>query len=96
MHGYAHFAEFGNPINSAVRPPKKPNAKRINAIQTHTQCAFGLRLKMKIILLFNLFLLLSCVPLHILALFMSHTVLFQLIFTFIYNTFSNNFLVLTK
>ena len=51
MHGYAHFAEFGNPINSAVRPQKKPNAKRINAIQTHTQCTFGLGLKMKIILL---------------------------------------------
>ena len=31
MHGYAHFAEFGNPINSAVRPQKKTKC------QTH-QC----------------------------------------------------------
>ena len=96
MHGYAHFAEFGNPINSAVRPPKKPNAKRINAIQTHTQCAFGLGLKMKIILLFNLFLLLSWVSLHFLAQFMSHTVLFQLIFTFIYNILSKKFSISVK
>ena len=50
------------------------------------ECAFGLGLKIKIISLFNLFLLI----------FMSFTVLFQLTFTFIYSTFSNNFLVLAK
>ena len=60
-------------------------------------CVFGLGLKMKIISLFSLFLLL----------FMGHTalfgiiyrvstVLFQLIFTFIYNIFNNNFSVSTK
>ena len=43
-------------------------------------------LKIKIISLFSLFLLL----------FMSFTVLFQLTFTFIYSTFSNNFSVSAK
>ena len=33
----------------------------------------------------------SWAPLHFLALFMSHTILFQLTFTFIYSIFSNNF-----
>ena len=52
---------------------KKENAKckrwRKHQIQTLPKCAFGLGLKIKIILLFNLFLLL----------FMDPTVLFQLI-----------------
>ena len=51
-----------------------------------TKCAFGSKLKSQLILLFSLFLLL----------FMGSTILFQLTFTFIYNTFSkknnnNNF-----
>ena len=50
------------------------------------KCAFGLRWKIKIILLFSLFLLL----------FMGLTVLFQLTFTFIYSTFSNKFSVSAK
>ena len=50
------------------------------------KCVFGYQWKIKIIFLFSLFLLL----------FMDFAVLFQLIFTFIYSTFSNNFLVLTK
>ena len=33
---------------------------------------------------------------HFLILFIDHTVLFQLIFTFIYSTFSNKFSVLVK
>jgi len=55
--------------------------------------AFGLELKIKIILLFNLFLLLFIVSLHFLTIFMGFIVLFQLTFIFIYNTFNNNFLV---
>ena len=35
-------------------------------------------------------------PLHFLVLFMGSTVLFQLTFTFIYNTFSNNFSISAK
>ena len=38
----------------------------------------------------------SWVSLHFLVLFMSHTILFQLIFTFIYSTFTKKFLVLVK
>jgi len=38
----------------------------------------------------------SWAPLHFLVLFMSHTVLFQLTFTFIYSTFSKKFLVSAK
>ena len=58
--------------------------------------AFGLGCKIKIILLFNLFLLLFMVLLYFLVLFIGSTVLFQLNFTFIYNTFSNKFSVLAK
>ena len=36
------------------------------------------------------------VSLHFLVLFMGSTVLFQLTFTFIYNTFSNNFSISAK
>ena len=50
------------------------------------ECVFELGLKIKIISLFNLFLLL----------FMSPIILFQLTFTFIYSTFSNNFSVSAK
>ena len=38
----------------------------------------------------------SWAPLHFLVLFMGLTVLFQLTFTFIYNTFSKKFSVLAK
>ena len=52
--------------------------------------------KIKIILLFNLFLLLFMAPLHFLVLFIGLIILFQLTFTFIYNTFSKNFSVSAK
>ena len=51
-----------------------------------TKCVFDSKLKSQLILLFNLFLLL----------FMGLTVLFQLTFTFIYNTFSKKFSILVK
>ena len=38
----------------------------------------------------------SWAPLHFLVLFMSSIVLFQLTFTFIYSTFSNNFSISVK
>ena len=60
------------------------------------KCVFGLGWKMKIISLFSLFLLLFIGSITLLALFMGPTVLFQLIFTFIYSTFINNFSVSTK
>jgi len=47
-------------------------------------------------LLFNLFLLLFMVLLHFLVLFVSLTVLFQLPFSFIYNTFSKIFSISAK
>ena len=53
-------------------------------------------MKIKIILLFNLFLLLFMGLLHFFVLFVSSAVLFQLIFTFIYSIFSNKFSVLAK
>ena len=45
IQGYAHFAKFGGPMNSAMRPQKKPNTlkRAFSAIQTHTQCAFELK-----------------------------------------------------
>ena len=60
------------------------------------KCVFGKRLKLKIISLFSLFLLSFMGPTALLVLFMGPTVLFQLTFTFIYSTFSNNFSVLAK
>ena len=59
-------------------------------------CVFGLEWKIKIILLFSLFLLLFMTSLYFLVLFMGLTVLFQLTFTFIYNIFSNKFSVSAK
>ena len=67
---------------------------KINCIQTDPKRVFGLEWKMKIISLFNLFLLL----------FIGLTALFGTIYeshytistNFIYNTFSNNFSVSTK
>ena len=50
------------------------------------ECVFGFKLKSQFILLFNLFLLL----------FIDLTVLFQLIFTFIYNTFNKKFSISAK
>ena len=58
-----------------------------------TKCAFGSKLKGQFILLFSLFFLLFIRPLYFLVLFMGHTVLFQLTFTFIYSTFSKKFSV---
>ena len=57
----------------------------------HYRCAFGLRWKMKIISLFSLFFYYLWASLYFLAQFIGFIVLFQLIFIFIYHTFSNNF-----
>ena len=64
-------------------------------VRCYIKCAFGLGLKIKIILLFSLFLLLF---MGLTALFgtIGLTILFQLTFIFIYNTFNNNFLVSAK
>ena len=60
-----------------------------------SECAFGNRLKIKIILLFNLFLLLFMNPT---ALFGTINGLHCIISTnfYIYSTFSNKFLISTK
>ena len=29
MHEYAHFVDFGGPINSVIRPKKRPNVAEI-------------------------------------------------------------------
>ena len=60
------------------------------------KCAFGLGLKIKIISLFSLFLLLFIGPIAFFGTIYGLIVLFQLIFTFIDSTFSNNFSVLAK
>ena len=57
---------------------------------------FGIGLKIKIISLFNLFLLLFMGHIALFGTIHGSTVLFQLTSTFIYSTFSNNFLVLVK
>ena len=59
-------------------------------------CFFGKKKFCKLILLFSLFLLLFMSSTSFLVLFMGLTLLFQLIFTFIYNTFSKKFLILAK
>ena len=58
-----------------------------------TPIAFDSNLKTQLILLFSLFLLLFIASLYFLVLFMDPTVLFQLTFTFIYNTFNKKFSV---
>ena len=60
------------------------------------KCVFGLELKIKIISLFRLFLLQFMGLTALFGTIHGPIVLFQLIFTFIYSTFSNIFLVLTK
>ena len=70
------------------------NKSRIIYFTTHyygffflvIKCAFGIDESCQFILLFNLFLLL----------FMDHIILFQLIFTFIYSTFSKKILNFIK
>ena len=57
---------------------------------------FGLGGKIKIILLFNLFLLLFTSLILLFDTIHDTTVLWQLNFTFIYNNFNNNFLILVK
>ena len=57
---------------------------------------FGLNWKIKIILLFNLILLLFMSPIALFNTIHGPTVLFELTFTFIYNTFSNKFSVSIK
>ena len=62
--------------------------KQINCFQMNTQVVFTISLKSQFFLLFSLFLLLFMDLLHFLILFMDFTVLFQLLFSFIYSTFS--------
>ena len=69
---------------------------QISNVQIHPMCAFSSSLKNQLILLFSLFLLLFMTPFYFLILFMGSTVLFQLTFTFIYNTFSKNFSISAK
>ena len=72
---------------------------KISISLINPKCAFGIGLKRQfffLILLFSLFLLLFMVLLHFLVLFISPTILFQLPFNFIYNTFNKNFLVSAK
>ena len=65
---------------------RKREKMNLETCINHTECAFGFKWKMKNISLFSLFLLLLMGP----------TVLFQLTFTFIYSTFSNNFFSFNK
>ena len=69
------------------------NFSKISRFQMNPQCASGLRLKSQLILLFNLFLLL--VMTHCTFWYYSW-ILFQLTFTFIYNTFGKKFSILAK
>ena len=62
----------------------------------NNKCVFGLGGKIKIILLFSLFLLLLMSLIILFDTIHNITILFQLTFTFIYNTFNNNFLILVK
>ena len=39
MHGYVHFAEFGGPMNSAMKPKKQPNAAETGIRSVH--CSHG-------------------------------------------------------
>ena len=61
---------------------------KISGSQSEPKCVFGKNYFCQLILLFSLFLLLFLAPLQLLVLFMGHSVLFQLTFTFIYDTFS--------
>ena len=60
------------------------------------KCVFDSKLKKQLILLFNSFLLLFMALLHFLVLFTGSIVLFQLIFIFIYSTFSKKISVSAK
>ena len=62
--------------------------KKTNIAFTYTKYVFDFNLKSKLILLFNLFLLLFMASLQFLVQFIGSTVLFQLTFTFIYKTFN--------
>ena len=57
---------------------------------------FGLRLKIKIIYLFNLFFLLFMGSTVFFGIIHGLTILFQITFTFIYSIFNNNFSILLK
>ena len=59
-------------------------------------CVFGLRLKIKIIKLINLFILLFMGSTVFFGIIHGLTILFQITFTFIYSTFNNNFSILLK
>ena len=39
MHEYEHFAKFGGPMNSAMRPKKQPNAAETGIRSMH--CSRG-------------------------------------------------------
>ena len=61
-------------------------------VYVYTWCAFGSKLKGQLIFA----IIHGPRTLHFLVLFIGFTILFQLIFTFTYSTFSKKFLVLAK
>lgn len=75
---------------------KNFNFSKINRSQADPKCMFGINESCQLILLFSLFLLLFMGLIAFLVLFMGFTVLLQLTFTFIYNTFSKQFSVSAK
>ena len=75
---------------------KQKNAGIIISIQTPSNYSFGKDYFCQLILLFSLFLLLFMGLLHFLVLLMGSTILFQLIFIFIYSTLRKKFSVSVK
>ena len=66
-------------------------SSKISCIQTDLKCLFGKIIFANLFYYSDYFCCHSWVPLHFLVLFMSFTILFQLIFIFIYSTFSKKF-----
>ena len=76
---------------------KNFNFNKISESPIDPKCMFGKNYFCQFILLFSLFLLLFMDPTALFGtIHGSFIILFQLIFTFIYNTFSKKFLVSTK
>ena len=70
--------------------------RHIYRVQDIQNRVFGFKLKSQLILLFSLFFLLFMSPTALFVLFMCPTILFQLIFIFIYRTFSKKISVSVK
>ena len=86
------------PVNNARDPQKKASAGKHAkcASQMEAKRALDLDYKWKLFHYLAYFCYYLWASLHFLALFMGPIVLFQLTFTFIYSTFSNNFSISTK